>query len=171
MITVPQKTIKQLYGIGKDSFPNLNFVLDYLFYVFDTLTISEKERNLKLFNEKKTKIKFSGDKSAEKRNDKVMDQLENINEFELHPLIEKRLKKLSEEAKFESITETLNFLLFVFKNIPKELSNSLKEEYWEINSLTCPDEPCLISKGHDPKFYDPEPLHINPDNSLPHSQI
>jgi hypothetical protein len=116
-------TYKKLVEISQSFGGNFTISIDFLFFIFDSYSYEEKKTMLKYCN-----IDTRNKQSREKK--KKYNKEEPSFEIKLNKLHEDRINKLVKECdKLKTASDALEFLLFVFQNVPKDILEDLLIQY------------------------------------------
>lgn len=137
---------------------NYTIVIDFLFYVFDRFSYEEKVNILKSCPLLKDKFQESKEKDKEKQYDSISEDIRIV----INPLLEERLVNLILECeKLQTVSDAIEFLLFVFSLVEKDLLNDLIIQY-SVEAITNAYYSYLDTEVPDREYDKPDPSHIEP---------
>lgn len=159
-VFISKITYSKLETLAQNFNNNFSIVVDFLFYIFDTYSIDEKKNILKACplykeqDEKKSKSK------QEKEASVVAEEIKIV----INPLLEDRLINLILECeKLQTISDALDFLIFISTLIEKDLLMDLIIQY-SMESIQFSDFSYMDSTN--PQNYkEPDPFHV--DTTIP----
>ena len=160
---VSRMIFDELEELAQNFNRNYSNIVDFLFYVFDRFDYDEKKNILKKCPLIKDNVMERRGKEDEDENKSVLD-LNSISEeikISIHPFLEERLINLILECdKLQTVSDALEFLLFVFYLIDKDLILVLIIRYsFEANQSS----EFSYLDGTTPENYEsPSPFHYIP---------
>lgn len=160
---VSRMIFDELEQLAQNFNRNYSNIVDFLFYVFDRFDYEEKKNILKKCPLIKDKIEERRRKEDEEQNKAQLD-LNSISEeikISIHPFLEERLINLILECdKLQTVSDAIEFLLFVYNLIEKDLILDLIIRY-SIEAIQ-PSEFSYLD-GTTPENYEsPSPFHYIP---------
>ena len=149
------KTLNKLQGIAISFGNNFTITIDFLFYVFDTYSITEKSNMLRhcdIVN----KESVDDNKETEKKESTIID-------LELNKLLQDRIFNLVQECdELTSPTDVLEFLFFVLNNVKKDILEDYILQYTIESQTYIVEEPYVKEKS---LMEETNPIHVEPDIS------
>ena len=138
---------------------NFSIVIDFLFFVFDGFTYEEKVNILKKCPLLKDKIQ----EREEAKTDKSFEEISEEIKISINPLLEERLVNLILECeKLQTVSDAIEFLLFVYSLIEKDLISDLIIQY-SIETISNSNYEYLNTEIPNKDYDRPDPFHVSPN--------
>lgn len=136
---------------------NYSIVVDFLFYVFDRFSYEEKVKILKTCPLRKDKVQEISEPDK-KDLESVAEEIQIV----INPLLEERLVNLILECeKLQTLSDGIEFLLFIYGLVEKDLLNDLIIQY-SIEAISNSYYTYLDSEIPDKEYDKPNPSHVSP---------
>ena len=152
---VSKQIFQSLDNLSKNFNHNYSIVIDFLFYIFDRFSYEQKKSILKqcpLMKDKRADVKDNAENSGQVS---VSEEIQ----ITIHPLLEERLINLILECeKLQTISDVIEFLIFVSNLIDKDLFSDLIIQY-SIDSIEFSNFNYFDPTKPD-NYQNPDPLHV-----------
>ncbi len=157
---VSKKIYEELDKLSKNFNNNYSIVVDFLFYIFDRFSYEEKRNILRACPLMRDDTKKNPKFDQEHKKGDYESIVEEI-KVKINPLLEDRLVNLLLDCdKLETVSDSIEFLLFVCSLIDRDLFYDLIIQY-SIESIQFSDFSYLSSTK--PEAYEaPTPIHFTP---------
>ena len=157
---ISKKTFSKLETLAQNFDKNYSIVVDFLFYIFDTYSYDEKKNILKACPLYKEREKIKSKPEQEKEPSAVAEEIK----IAVNPLLEDRLINLILECdKLQTISDALDFLIFVSTLIEKDLLMDLIIQY-SMESIQF-SEFSYMDSTNPQNYKGPDPFHV--DTTIP----